>query len=444
MTGKQINIINTRQNDWFYKREILFLISLCAVGIGSSFITFPLLDQYPYNSGKNVIGLFIPPFLCVLYLTAYGFYFKLHKFFLIKALILYLILVIPFGPLFFQVFQPTPDDDFNRYFLYARNMVDNHTLWGGDKLFFPDEGNYYVTQPGYRYFIALELLVFGKLYRLISFVNIGCLIVGFYYLLKLIQEVVYQNWLKRSLLIQVLLFTPYAVKNLLMGLPEWLTVLLLVAMAYLYLIREKQIVAIVILGLVPFFRQNLLITVLLLAFLLCYSSRQKLVLLICFLVPLFLPLYHNLYFAHEWRFFVRIFEFPFLNISSDNFTLSSLNFDILLNNLVHYLGIDIKDDQANIIPIAIIFLPFSVVLYVMSTRNLVLLKSRVTFIVTTMSAIVPAIFLGTGYYPRFEFVNVAIVLITFLILKNRSESVVSTGLKKVVNNDSGILFSYNK
>jgi hypothetical protein len=420
MIGKHINISNRPiPTQWFYKHELLFLGILCFTGITSSVITVPLVDDYKYNFGRNVIGLFIPPFLALVYLTAYSFYFRLNKLFLIKALILYLILIIPFTPIFLQVFQPTPHDDFSRYYLYAQNMVDNHTLWGGDKLFFPDEGNYYVTQPGYRYFIAFELLLFRKLYRFVSFINIGCLIVGFYYLLKLIQEVVYQKWLQRSLLFLVLLFTPYAVKNLLMGLPEWLTVLLLVTAVYLFLIRKKYFSAMVILGLVPFFRQNLLFTVLLLALVLLYYVPQKFKLLLCFLIPLFLPLYHNLYFAHEWRFFVRIFELPFLDSSPAKTGLSKLDFSIVVNNLIHYLGLDIINGKVHIIPIAILFLPFSLVLYIVLLNKLVLLNWRLVFITITMSAIVPAIFLGTAYFPRFEFVNIAVALITFLILYDR-------------------------
>jgi hypothetical protein len=41
------------------------------------------------------------------------------------------------------------------------------------------------------------------------------------------------------------------------------------------------------------------------------------------------------------------------------------------------------------------------------------------------SAVVPIIFLGTDYYPRFEFINVVIMITTFLLLQflNKKHSI---------------------
>ena len=404
---------------WFYKYELLILAVLCFIGIASSFFTFPLLNGYKYNFGKNLIGLFIPPFLCLVYLTIASFKHTLSKRFFFKALILYCIQILPFTPLFFQVFQPTVSDDFARYYLYAQNMLDNDTLWGGDKLFFKDEGNYYVTQPGYRYFIAVELMLFRDLYRFVQFLNIAFLLFALYLLQNLIQQVIRERWLQISLSVLVLLFTPYAVKNVLMGLPEWLTVSMLALFAYLYIVPRKEMTAMFILGLVHFLRQNLLINALLFAFFTLFYSQNKMKLLACFVIPLFLPLYHNLYYAGEWRFLVRVFDLPFLNYSQDTSALPRFNFDLILRNVLHYLGIDVVDGRVIFVIIAAIFLPFFLSLYVVLLNKLASLKWKLIFLGITMSAIVPAIFLATAYYPRFEFVNVAVVLVTFLLLYDR-------------------------
>jgi hypothetical protein len=69
--------------------------------------------------------------------------------------------------------------------------------------------------------------------------------------------------------------------------------------------------------------------------------------------------------------------------------------------------------------IAGIFLPFFLIQYFILLKRLVPFKWKLGFLIITMSAIVPAIFLGTAYYPRFEFVNVAVVLVTFLLLDDR-------------------------
>jgi hypothetical protein len=301
-------------------------------------------------------------------------------------------------------------------------MIDHKTFWGGDRLFFKNEGNYYVTQPGYRYFVAGELLLFRDLYRYVSFINIGFLISAIYYFQKLIFEVVADSRLRTSILILNVLCVPYAIKNLLMGLPEWFTVLLLIAFLYLYIIKKKELLAIFILGMVPFFRQNLLIAVSLLALWILLMSRKPVKALIFFLVPLLLPLYHNLYYAGEWRFFVRIFNMPFLNQSMDNNTSSVMNYDIIVQNILHYTGIDIKNGRLDIQLEAVIFLPFFLVLYFVMLKTIKTFRLKVIFIVISLSAIVPAIFLGTAYYPRFEFVNVVITLVTYMLAQSYTKT----------------------
>lgn len=110
-------------------------------------------------------------------------------------------------------------------------MINNRTLWGGDSLFFPEVGNHYVTQPGYRYFILAELFLFRDLYRIVSSINIGFYTIVVFYFQKVIQQIVIDRNLLISLLSLLLLFAPYAIKNLLMGLPEWLTVIMLMVVS---------------------------------------------------------------------------------------------------------------------------------------------------------------------------------------------------------------------
>ena len=412
------NRIAFSYNKWFGRYEFILFIIISFAGVISSVLTYSLLNNYPYNSGKNLLGVFVPPIFAVIYLTITGFIYNFDKILLKKAMVLYLVQIIPFIPLFFQTFRPTAVDDFSRYYLYAKNMIDHKTLWGGDRLFFKNEGNYFVTQPGYRYFVAGELLLFRDLYRYVSFINIGFLITAIYYFQKLIVEIVADSRLRTSILILNVLCVPYAIKNLLMGLPEWFTVLLLIAFSYLYIIKKKELLAIFILGMVPFFRQNLLIAVSLLALWILLISRKPVKALIFFLVPLLLPLYHNLYYAGEWRFFVRIFNMPFLNQSMDNNTSSVMNYDIIVENILHYTGIDIKNGRLDIQLEAVIFLPFFLVLYFVMPKTIKTFRLKVIFIAISLSAIVPAIFLGTAYYPRFEFVNVVITLVTYILLQS--------------------------
>ncbi len=389
------------------------LIVITTAGFISSILTFPLLNNYLYNFGKNLAGVFIPPLLTVLYLTCISFRHLLSRRHLLQAACSYILQILPFAPLFFQVFQPTGGDDFSRYYGYAKNMADNHTLWGGDNLFFAGAGNHYVTQPGYRYFIYLELLAFGKLYRFVQFLNIGLYLLAVYCLQKTIRQAVHDKLVWRMLLILVLLFTPYAIKNLLMGLPEWFTMALLIFACYCYIVPGHKIAAVFLLGLVPFFRQNLLVAVVLLFISLVWHIKKKVVLVLVFLIILLLPVYHNLYYAGKWRFFVDVFELPFIK-SVDN--KSVVNLELVVNNLLHYIGFDITNGHVVFSFIAGLFLPLAVVVYCLMVRSLQVVSAKLLFIAVTMSAVIPVVLLGTAYYPRFEFVNVGVFIATYLLL----------------------------
>ncbi len=406
-----------RQISTLQDRNVLIIIT--GVGFLSSMFGFLLLNGYSYNFGKQLAGVFVPPFLSVLYLTFAATKHDLSSKHLLLALASYGVQILPFAPLFFQVFRPTGQDDFSRYYLYAKNMVDSRTLWGGDKLFFAEAGYHYVTQPGYRYLVYLELLLFGNLSRLVQFFNIGLYITAVFCFQKTIKAKLENKQMTHMMLLLVLLSTPYAVKNLLMGLPEWFTVLLLQFTCYFYLMARQSKVAVLLLGLVPFFRQNLLIAVLLLWLVLLWRNRERKALFFIFLAVLLLPLYHNLYYAGQWRFFVDVFELPFLKENGNN---AVLNFALILNNLLHYIGMDVNDGKIGLSFVAALFLPYSLLVYFFMVMAIARKGMQSLFIAITISVAVPVILLGTAYYPRFEFVNVYTIMAAFLLLSVQSQN----------------------
>ena len=403
------------EQKWLYnKKELLLYVALAAIGFLSSLLTYRLLDGYAFESGKNLAGVFVPPSLCIGY-TAYTTYrCNTTKTLLYKTLLLFIFQILPFVPLFFQTFVPTPTDDFNRYYLYAKNMIEQHTLWGGDKLYFPNAGYYYVTQPGYRYFIALELLSFGGLYRFVQFINIGLLITATVCFQKAIKNFVADRSLQRCLLLLTVLLTPYATKNLLMGLSEWLTALLLMMSCYLYGQKRKLAFVLLLLSLIPFFRQNLLIAMVLLAGFIVISNPRKLRLALVFLVPLLLPLYHNLYYAGEWRFFVKLFTTPLLNDSKS----TGLDLRVFLINLYRLFGFERVNGNMRFDLFAFTFLPFSTGLYFFLLRRFQKDRTRLLYVIITLAVILPGLYLGKDYYPRFEFVSVVAFITTYCMLKN--------------------------
>ena len=400
---------------WFCDRdELILFFSLSLCGVIAALLGARLLDGYPYNSGKHLAGLFVPPVLCVLYLTYSSYRYKLTSKALIKAVVLFCLQAIPYAPLFFQIFRPTGEDDFSRYFMYAKNMVETNTLWGGDKLSFKDAGYHYVTQPGYRYFVYLELLLFGSLYRFVQFVNIGFYLLTVYFFQKVIIDKIKERKLRLCLLLLIFLFSPYVIKNLLMGLPEWLTVVLLMWVGYCYLALNRREAAVFVLGLVPFFRQNLLIAVLILFVWMLAHSKRKLTMAAFFFLPLLLPLYHNLYYAGEFRFFVDVFQLPFLNYTKSK--VAGLNYSSIFSNVIHYFGLDIQNGKVVFSLIAALFLPYATFLFFYLVYRIQTAKYKLLFLFVSISAIAPIILLGTDYYPRFELVNVVVALISFVLL----------------------------
>lgn len=186
--------------------------------------------------------------------------------------------------------------------------------------------------------------------------------------------------------------------------------------AYLYISKRNVLIAVFILAFVPFIRQNLLPSVFLLFLLIILVNKNKLKLAICFIIPLFLPLYHNIYYAGEWRFFVSIFKWPFLSYSKNNLIPVGINFKLIINNLVHYAGFNIASNRLDFLEEAVGFLVFYIFVYGYLIKNELKGINRYSFLLITLSTIVPSIFLATDFYPRFEYINVYVTIITFLFL----------------------------
>lgn len=409
-----MNILNSQQS--LLREKYVFLL-LFFIGIISTFVLYPAAVGYPYQYGHQMVGLFIPPFCTGLYLYYFFYLKKVSSTVLLKAIVLFFAQLIPFFPLFFQETNPYPGEDLARNMFYARNMISNHTLWGGDELVFGMQSKSFITQPGYRYFVALELLLFKKLYRFVSIFNLLLFIFGVYIYFKTVDVSINSTKVKRLLGFISLLAIPYATKNVLMGLSEWFVVVLLIFTVWLYRVKNNSITSMFFLGLIPFVRQNLLLSVLLLAVWIILMNKKRVGLLLAFIIPLMLPLYHNLYYAGEWRFFISIFQWPFLTYPQRGLPAEGINYWLILNNALHYFGFHIKSfGNVDFLEESIGFLlPFSF-LYVYIQKKYLSGIKRLFFLAITFSTIIPSIFLATDFYPRFEFVNVYITLISFVIL----------------------------
>ncbi|MFN5134978.1 MAG: hypothetical protein ACK5DG_06635 [Chitinophagaceae bacterium] len=378
-----------------------------------------MLVNHPLQSGKEAMGLLAPPFLSSVFFAVCGFKNGFTKKLFLSTLLLFILQCLPFGEALTKVVEAAPKEDFARYIHYAQNMIVNHTLWGGDQLHFKNEGLSYITQPGLRYVIALELLIFGKLYRFISILNILLFTSCLFLLFKTIKEQISNKTIQVLLFLLFVLSVPYAAKNILIGIPEWFTVSLLMASVYFYFSRNTKWLTIVLLALVPFMRQNILPAVLLLLVFYIMNQKNKWRYLVLFTFVLLLPVYHNLYYAGEFRFFTSMFKWPFLTYESWHSRVPTGFYpERIANNAFHYLGFDwLRFHKPILIEEAFLFFWIFCFLFFYFGRLLQYRFLRLLYFATSLFLIIiPQLFLATDYYPRFEFVNVYLVIIVFLFL----------------------------
>lgn len=411
-----IIFLNFYSSKNFFK--ILFAV-FAAIGFASSFLLKETLATAVYQTGIETIGLFIPPFLTVVFFSIAGFQKKFSNSLYFFSVLLFVIQLIPFGEVLVYIVKPYPRDDFESYIKYAKNMIANSTLWGGDNLHLIDQGRSYVTQPGVRYFYALELLLFKQLYRFLSVLNIFLYISCIFLFMKLIKDAITSKLIQAFIYLLLILSVPYAVKNTLMGMPEWFGLILLMLSLFFFFSKKKIIPAIIILALIPFVRQNLLPPVLFLFVLYIFQQKQKIIPSIVFIAVLLLPVYHNLYYAGEFRFFSSIFKWPFLKYP-DNESRIPVGFfpERIFNNLFHYLGFDwLRFKQPDFIEESFLLLWCFCILFFLSGKCFTNRFLKLIYYTSSVGLLIaPQLLMGTDYYPRFEFVNIYFIITIFIFL----------------------------
>ena len=231
-------------------------------------------------------------------------------------------------------------DDPGRYSGYAHFMLVQKTLWGGDAIAGMGQNvAYYVDQPGYRYFLAFMIQVLGGEHRLMQ---LGNMLVYLFSILIFLLTI--KNSLKKVHFVWIasffILSLPYAANNILEGLSEWLAVTLFLYFCS-FILRERVTAAVILLALVPFVRQNLLLTSgILLILVLAYKIKGKTRLLnvVIFLAVLCLPAYHNLYYADELRFLTGNRLDLLVNWNAEYFQILLTILDNLRWKFPHYFG----------------------------------------------------------------------------------------------------------
>jgi len=234
-------------------------------------------------------------------------------------------------------------------------------------------------------------------------------------LLSCIQTKLKKGFIEKGVLLFFVLSSPFVVKNILMGLTEWSTITVFIFFCCAYL-KNKKILAVCLLALIPFIRQNLLITSLLIFFWLLTQWPNWWKYAVCFLLLLLLPVYHNLYYAGEWKFLATYYNQGDYLVLEPGSSLFLKIIKTFLYKFLSYLGISwaTKNLWAN--AISVLCIPFGTYLYFRCIQQLKG-KNRQLFLAVTLSAILPTLILGgNAYYPRFEWTNLMIAFLFYGLL----------------------------
>ncbi len=378
----------------------------------------PLDEGYEYSNGKALMAWFIPlpVSLCYFLINIYtGRNVKESGW---VSLLLFVLLWLPFLNDLSNSYLYLPQDDGARYRLVATNIVERGTLQAGDGLIFGTSDKTYMIQPGYRYYLALWIRIFGQEIRLYQVVNMLLYLLAVMCLFTKSSLLSHHTNFRSALMAFILLSAPFVVKLIMLGLSEWLAITIFIA-AMCFYISRLIIPAIILLALLPFIRQNLIVVSVLMLMWIVIKENRKWWLIVLFLAILLLPLYHNLYYAGKWQFF-SVYDDPstFMVLEFEGSPIGSMISNILFHMSL-YSGINWRLDNIPANVLSLLFIPLGTYWMI---RSVFLLNQhqRRWYLAIVCAAIIPTlIFGGTAYYPRFEWVNVSIALASFIVLRSK-------------------------
>ena len=396
-------------------KENWLFITCLITGLIIIYFTLPMAEGYQFSNGKELLAFYIPLPVSMIFIIFSAWKQTLSRKTILYALLLFLLLIIPFYSILLDTYEHHLRDDGFRYRIMANNIAQNKTLWGSDDLVHHTNRKVYLFQPGYRYWLAIWIGIFGEEKRLFQFFNMLLYFSSIVVLLFCIQTKLKKGFIEKGVLLFFVLSSPFVVKNILMGLTEWSTITVFIFFCCAYL-KNKKILAVCLLALIPFIRQNLLITSLLIFFWLLTQWPNWWKYAVCFLLLLLLPVYHNLYYAGEWKFLATYYNQGDYLVLEPGSSLFLKIIKTFLYKFLSYLGISwaTKNLWAN--AISVLCIPFGTYLYFRCIQQLKG-KNRQLFLAVTLSAILPTLILGgNAYYPRFEWTNLMIAFLFYGLL----------------------------
>lgn len=392
----------------------LFVASLMAV-----IALLPIAASSNFALGKHKLAFFIPPFSAMLFLTLHETTgTRLAR--PLYPILFMVVLMVPLVTLWNQGLIYRLGDDPYDYSRHAHYMVSNRT-WEGELARHP-----FSNQILIRYVFAAEFVMLGGEKVAVQIIN---LMIFFTALMCLYFK--YRAALPERdriiLMVGLLLLTPYATKNVLYGLTEWLGLSLMFAYFMLRDDRTRSYLAYVSLGLAVIARLNLLPLVLLLSGYDLLRKRATPSKLAAMIAALSFPLVHNVYFYGAWSYLPEGRGWPVPDPAG-----MVRDFPALANFLVRrallYTGYPFTTyDQNGLIidqsngdwlstAMGMLFLPYFVCCIFYFFHSLKGAQ-RPWYVAAAAAMVGPTLILGNGSYPRFQFVNVTILFALYFSWK---------------------------
>lgn len=347
-------------------------------------------------------------------------------------LLLYIILSASLQEYYFDPVWHYYFDDPGRYSNYARIILLEKTLWGGDAVASIGQNvPYYVDQPGFRYFLALSSAIFFGENRLMQLANILIYVTSVSIFILSVRSILSaRTYVCVSMFFVLSLI--YAAINVMEGLSEWLSVsFFLIGIACF--MNKKIVIGTVLLATTPFIRQNLLLIAIfveVIVLLYVSSKENRSAAFLLFIVVLGLPIYHNLFYAEELRFFTSNRGY-IVGWSSNLIQIIGNVFEVLSWKIPEYFGYYPTASGLRTL-VTVVFAPFGTLLILYSVIRLnwrlrLLLSSA---IIITLG---PTMLFGWGYFPRFVYLNQAVLIATIPLLLNLRGALLETPRKTVLH-----------
>lgn len=370
----------------------------------------PLLATDRHALGPHAVSLFVPfaaGLACLGYLVFVGR--PVSRLPLVPILVCLLLSVL-FADVLFQPLEHYRGDDPWRYSTYAHNMLESGTLWGSDGLYHGMESRYFVDQPGYRYYLAGMIWLAGGENRLMQLLN---LLVLLSVLVFTVQALARQaSGPGRLAAVVSILAAPYAAKNAVQGLSEWLAVSL-VMLYVAALLNRRHRTGVICLGLTAFVRQNLIPFAVVMAAVHAVSTRRA-GLLMLFVAIVLLPVYHNLYYAGEIRLLVEN-KGALFDLSAPLATIILGAAEAVIGKLPGYVGIPPEGMDLHTTAAALLFAPAALAAIVYSIASQPPKRAAALILMAGVVA-GPSLVFGHAYFPRFVYTNYLVTLLSIVAI----------------------------